>query len=130
MLFRSANDVHRDQHAVFRRQGTAGDWTSARRWLERCVSYCRAHGVAFLVAVIPDRSQMAARSMRLRYHYRLEAIAAELGIYLIDPDERFLCHRLDDLWLEGDDHFAPAGHLLFAEVLADHIERWVPEGDT
>lgn len=120
------NDVHHDHHAVFRSKNPAGDWASAERWLDRCAAYCRTNKIRFVVAVIPDRSQMARRAVRLSYQQRLEAITSKLGIYLIDPDERFLAHRTEPLWLPGDDHFAPAGHALFAQALAEHLRLWVP----
>ena len=121
-----ANDVHRDHHAVFRSRRPAGDWASAERWLERCAHYCRTNKFRFVVAVIPDRSQMTNRTIRRNYQHRLETITTKLGIYLIDPDERFLARRTKPLWLQGDDHFAPAGHALFAQVLAEHLRQWVP----
>lgn len=121
-----ANDVHRDHRAVFRSRNPAGDWSTAERWLERSAAFCRTNKIRFAVAVIPDRSQMTSRTIRIGYQQRLETITSKLGIYLIDPDERFLAHRTEPLWLPGDDHFAPAGHALFAQSLADHLRAWVP----
>jgi lysophospholipase L1-like esterase len=124
-----ANDVHRDHHAVYRSRLPVGDWSSAERWLERAAGYCRSNGIRFAVAAIPDRWQMTRRANRIHYQQRLEVITARLGIHLIDPDERFLARRTDPLWLARDDHFAPAGHALFAQVLADHLRRWVSASD-
>jgi hypothetical protein len=67
---------------------------------------------------------MTRRAVRINYQHRLESITSRLGIYLIDPDERFLARRTDPLWLAGDAHFAPSGHTLFAHVLAEHLRLW------
>ena len=122
-----ANDVHHDHQAVLSQNKAAGDWAAAQQWLERCAYFCRSNNIDFVVAVIPDRSQMASRTTRRLYQAKVEGIAVELGIYLVDPDERFLVHRREQLWLEGDAHFSPAGHALFAEVLADHVRQWAPK---
>jgi lysophospholipase L1-like esterase len=123
-----ANDVHRDHVAVLSGRTAAGDWDAARLWLDRSVYFCRANQIYFVVAVIPDRSQMARRASRRQYQQRLETIAADLGIYLIDPDERFLANHREPLWLQGDAHFSRAGHAVFAEALADHVRHWAPKG--
>src|SRR5262245_37791908 len=120
-----ANDVHRDHHQVLNSQNYNAEWEIAKGWLDRCAAYCRTQGIRFAVAVIPDRSQLSSRTSRKRYQHRLEQIAADLGIYFIDPDERFLSHRREPLYLYGDDHLSPEGHELLAETLADHVVGWV-----
>ena len=120
-----ANDVHRDHHQVLSTQNYNAEWGVAKGWLEQCVALCRVEGIRFAVAAIPDRSQLSSRNSRRRYQHRLEQIANELGIYLIDPDERFLSRRRESLYLQGDDHLSAAGHELMAAVLADHVVGWV-----
>jgi hypothetical protein len=119
-----ANDVHHEHHAVMKRRYSKGNWEAARHWLEKCRTYCRKNSIRLVIAVIPDRTQLDYRPSRLSYQYRVEAIAADLGVYFIDPYERFLSHREEELFL-ADDHFGPAGHRLFAEVLAEHLEQWM-----
>jgi hypothetical protein len=121
-----ANDVDQDHHAVLNRRHAAGDWKSARLWLERCADYARKHAIRFAVLAVPDRIQISSRASRRFYQHRLEGITSELSIYLIDPSERFLAHRRQPLWLEGDAHFAPAGHALLAQVLFEHLIPWLP----
>jgi lysophospholipase L1-like esterase len=121
-----ANDVHRDHHQVLSTQNYDDEWEVAKGWLERCVALCRIQGIRFAVAAIPDRSQLSSRNGRKRYQHRLEQISSELGIYLIDPDERFLSRRRELLYLQGDDHLSAAGHEVMAETLADHVMGWMP----
>jgi GDSL-like Lipase/Acylhydrolase family len=120
-----ANDVHRDHHEVLIKKNFNSAWEVAKEWLDRCVAYCRRQGIRFAVAVIPDRSQLSSRASRKRYQHRLEQIAYDLGIYLIDPDERFLSRRGESLYLQGDDHLSSAGHEVLAKILADHLMGWV-----
>jgi lysophospholipase L1-like esterase len=121
-----ANDVHSDHHRVLESRRPKGDWKAAEVWLDRAAQYCRQRGIRFVVAVIPDRTQLHARGSRQRYQHRLEEISARLGLYLIDPDERFLAHRQQELYLKQDAHFGPIGHELFAQVLSEHIRGWIP----
>jgi hypothetical protein len=116
--------VHHNHLKVLNTDGYDAEWQAVNGWLERCITFCRKLGVGFAVAVVPNRSQLGLRTSRKRYQHRLEQLTLPLGIYLIDPDERFLSHRREPLFLFADDHFAPAGHALFAQVLTDHIMVW------
>lgn len=119
-----ANDVGHNHQAILRGERAAADWDSARHWLGRCATLCRQESVQFMVAVVPERAQASSRLSRLHYQHALERVTAPLGIYVVDPWERFLARRDAGLWLEDDAHFSPAGHDLFAETLAEHLEVW------
>ncbi|HEX9190109.1 MAG TPA: hypothetical protein VGB87_23735, partial [Vicinamibacteria bacterium] len=88
--------------------------------VRRMDAACRERGIAFVLAVFPNRSSYPSKSwLAGRF---LESARAE-GIAVLDVSERFLAQdeRFGAVTLDDVGHLSPRGHSITAEVLEAEI---------
>lgn len=84
----------------------------------------RARGAGFTLLVIPRRDQVVAADPPTAYNRRAAAVAAELGIPVVDvlePLRRAHAEVGDALFIPWDGHNSAVANRVIAEALAEHF---------
>jgi hypothetical protein len=121
-------------------EGGAG-WSQFQDYVGAMDEICRAHGIKFVIGIIPDgaqvdREQLSTRQklgVRLpgsvltesgKFQQLVHAYAAKQGIMCFDPLPKFR-DAGTGLYFESDLHWSPAGHNLYGSLLADYLGEQV-----
>lgn len=118
------------------------EWNSATAELRSIHETCRAHGIPVLVAAIPARQAIEEDAMLATLSYvdyepedfawdkpyrNLGEYCDAMGVSYVNGYPTFRQSE-PPLYLRHDMHFNPAGHQLFAELLAPEIDRLLTSG--
>ncbi|HWH77567.1 MAG TPA: hypothetical protein VNT76_09355, partial [Candidatus Binatus sp.] len=121
----------------------ARSFEAALSYLEKIRLLCRARGIDFVVAMIPDEIQVnhdLEKAVREKFHAdvdgsqwdislpnrTLSSRLSQLGIDHIDLHDAFVAGSAHArLYKPRDTHWNIAGNRLAAGIIADHIQKYV-----
>jgi lysophospholipase L1-like esterase len=132
----AANQVQWEMALLEGRQSRSIDdaWRQLEATLAGIASAAAARGFAAGVLIVPIRAQVEASYPDAEYQSRVRAIAASLGLFVVDPLPRFVEHPdRASLFIPYDRmHFSARGNALLAdaafEALRQRAEFGTPTG--
>lgn len=116
-------------------------WSQFQDYVGAMASICRTHGIKFVIGIIPDGAQVDPHQLSMRqkfgvplrdgvltesgnFQQLVHEYATAKGIMCFDPLAKFRAVGAG-LYFDSDLHWSPAGHKLYADLLADYLEAQV-----
>jgi lysophospholipase L1-like esterase len=116
-------------------------WSQFQDYVGAMANICRTHGIKFVIGIIPDGAQVDPHQLAMRqkfgvplresvltesgkFQQLVHEFATAKGIMCLDPLTKFRAVGAG-LYFDSDLHWSPAGHKLYADLLADYLETQV-----
>ncbi|MFQ5666140.1 MAG: hypothetical protein ACE5I7_06865 [Candidatus Binatia bacterium] len=110
-------------YPVLSRRKRSAYWRFSKKYLEKIVTFCRAHGAQTVLLVIPPVERLNGQTQFDEPYRVLDTIGGKLAIPVVQLLLDFLGRNPESLYYKFDRHWTAKGHELAAKVLDRELRR-------